>query len=865
MKVINRTALTFAPLAGRSNFPGHSMTLIAKATYILKPGQPPIALPKQPFPTGDEFYPDDEEKIGPPRYESDFAYFKPKADLLLVGTCHPPGGTPIPVCHAVFQVGNKSVKLTVAGDRRWEKKLLSRSATAPQPFRSMALRYENSYGGPGFVANPIGKGHEPLRGGQGQEIWQLPNIENPSQLIQNPKDRPFPAGFAPLSAKWHTRAGKLGSYGGSYRKTRWPWFPADFDYAYFNAAAPDMQVDGFLRGDEPLLFENLHPEHAKYESRLPGLRVRCFINRAGASEKQAGNFEEVPMHLDTLWVDMASEKMVLLWRGVATVKSEEFEDVADVFIMDEPLAQPPASLEVCRQKFLQSQKEPEESVEEPPPPAAKPPQPTAEELAAKEKQKLEMRRQMEAQVAAMYKNLGMDPAKLPPELKAKQAAMLDQMVEDDPAKASAMHEADMQNQLKTAMSKSGLDPDNLPAISAKAHAEQIRFWESQGLSPVEMAGNPDLAKMSSLLGALLPKMGHNPEDLSPLIAQMKQVRAKAGIPEPEAEKPPEALPVWTRQMVEQKVAQGETLAKQNLSQLDLSRLNLTGADFSGANLSNCNLKASTLARGNFTGANLASTNMSEVQGAEANFSKAALAGATLESANLKQADFTQANLAGANLTGATLDDALFEKATLTDAVLTGVSARETLFAQADLSRAKFQQSKCPQADFTAATVNQTDFSNAALNEASFEKATGKQVNFANADVTKLRADKADFPDANLYQVQGTDSIWAAANLAGANMRFAQLSGATFTAAGLQGANCSAANLKTAKLNKANLTGAIMQQANLFRASFEKANLTLANLSGANAYGAEFLNAILQGLITDSATNVKMTKLSASEA
>ncbi len=864
MKVTNQSSATFAPLAGRTNFPGHSMTLIAKATYILKPGQPPLALPKQPFPTGDEFYPDDEEKIGPPRYESDFAYFKPRADLLLVGTCHPPGGKPIPVCHAVFHVGNKTGKLTVAGDRRWEKKLLGRSATAPQPFRSMALRYENSYGGPDYVANPIGKGHEPLRGGQGQEIWQLPNIENPTQLIQSTKDRPFPAGFAPLSAKWHTRAGKLGSYGGSYRKTRWPWFPADFDYAYFNAAAPSMQVEGFLRGDEKLLFENLHPDHAKYESRLPGLRVRCFINRAGIAEKQAGNFEEVPMNLDTLWVDMEAEKMVLLWRGVAAVKSEEFEDVADVFIMDEPLTQPPATLEVCRQKFLQSLKEPEEPAEEPPP-EAKPPQPTAEELAAKEQQKLEMRQQMEVQVAAMCTNLGMDPAKLPPELKAKQAAMLDQMAEDDPAKASAMHEADLQNQLKVAMSKLGLDPDNLPAMSAKAHAEQIRFWDSQGLSPVEMAGNPNLAKMTSLMGALLPKMGHNPEDLSPLIAQMKQARAKAGIPEPEAEKPPEAPPVWTRQMAEQKVAQGETLANQNLSGLDLSRLNLTAADFSGANLSGCNLKASTAVACNFTGANLASTNMSEIQAAEANFSHAALAGATLENATLKQADFTQANLAGANLTGATLDEALFEKATLTDAVLTGVFAKETLFARADLSRAKFQQSNCPQADFTAAIVNQTDFSNALLNEASFEKAAGKQVKFVNADVTKLRADKANFPEANLREVRGTDSIWAASNLAGANMRYAQLAGATFTAAGLQGANCSAANLKTAKLNKANLTGALLQQADLFKASFEKANLTMANLSGANAYGAEFLNAILQGLITDSTTNVKMTKLSTSEA
>ena len=211
MKIINLTTQPFAPLAGRFNFPGYSMTLIVKGTYAITPGQPPIAFPKQPFPTGDEFYPDDEEKIGPPRYESDFACFKPTADLLLVGKCHPPGGKPVPICKAVFRVGNKTGTLTVAGDRRWEKKLLSRTATAPQPFRFMALRYENSYGGPGYVANPIGKGHEPLRGGQGQEIWQLPNIENPAQLIQGPKDRPFPAGFSPLSAKWDTRKSKLGT------------------------------------------------------------------------------------------------------------------------------------------------------------------------------------------------------------------------------------------------------------------------------------------------------------------------------------------------------------------------------------------------------------------------------------------------------------------------------------------------------------------------------------------------------------------------------------------------------------------------------------------------------------------------------
>jgi uncharacterized protein YjbI with pentapeptide repeats len=728
----------------------------------------------------------------------------------------------------------------------------------------MELRYDNSFGGPGFVTNPIGKGHAALQGQQGGEIWQLPNLENPDYLIQSPKDRPFPAGFAPMSAKWDTRKSKLGTYGKTYRKTRWPWFPEDFDFSYFNAAPPVMQVEGYLRGDEPLYFENLHPEYATFESRLPGIRVRCFINRTKTAAINPGAFEEVVMNLDTLWVDMEACQMVLLWRGVAPVASDEFEDVADVFIMSEPLAQTPAPLEACRKKFLDSQIEPVEAPEEPPP-EEKPPAPSPEDLAAKAEEKVKLRQQMESQMTAMYKNMGVDPAKMPPEMKAKQAAMLDQMVEDDPAKAAAAHEADMQAQLHAAMGKLGLDPENMPAQSAKAHAEMARFWESQGVKPADMAENPDLAKASSLMGALLPKMGHNPEDLSPLIAQMKAARAKAGIPEPEEEKPPEPPPLWTRQLVEHRAAQGESFENQNLSGLDLSRLTLKGLDFSGANLSDTSLKESVIAESNFTGANLTSANLTQADAVQANFTSAALAGAKLEKADFTRADFTTATLAGADLTGAVLDEAILENANLTDAVLDQISATETLFAKANMTGTKLRQSQCQQADFTSATIHHCDFSNANLQEACVEKASGKQVNFSGADVSKLRAAGAELPGANLRQIKGSDSIWAQANLTEADMRHAQLSGATLTSANLEKANLSAANLRSARLNKTNFTSALLVQANLFQCSLEKANLTSANLSGANAYGAEFLDAVLTHTIIDGTTNVKMTKLAPAEA
>ncbi len=136
--------------------------------------------------------------------------------------------------------------------------------------------------------------------------------------IPSPGTKLEPAGFGALGQMWIQRFSKLGSYKGNYVKERWPWFPKDFDWSYFNAAPSDLQVNGYLKGDEKLYFENLHPVHSQYNSQLPGLRVRCFISEL--NDKKEKLFKEVKMNLDTLWVDMESEKLVLVWRGVSDIK-----------------------------------------------------------------------------------------------------------------------------------------------------------------------------------------------------------------------------------------------------------------------------------------------------------------------------------------------------------------------------------------------------------------------------------------------------------------------------------------------------------------------------------------------------------------
>lgn len=854
------------------NFPGHSLTLIVKGTFDLKPGGPAVPAEEQPFPTGDEFYPGDEDKVGSPRYESDFACHKTRADLLLVGACHAPGGRPVPSCPATFRVGNKSKTLAVFGNRHWEKGLFSRKLSEPAAFTRMELRYENSFGGKKFLTNPVGRGFAEEQDQAGENFWPVPNVEDPAHLIQGSGNRPEPVGFGPLGKMWALRHGKLGTYKSAYLKTRWPWFPEDFDWTHFNAAPPDLQMDGFLQGDERLVCENLHPKHARYESQLPGLRTRCFLNRVSGVKSGERRFDEVELKLDTLWVDMEAEKMVLVWRGWTAVVSEDYEEeIQDIYFTAESLSQSPAPAERCYRDFLALKAATEEKPFEPEAPPAQPKEAAALDPAAvaalaaeRQKEKAEARKQLEAQTADLNAQLGLD--KMPPELQAqtreKQAKLIERLSENDPAKSEWLAHSVQREELQAALAKMDLNLDNLPPISAKAHAEQIRLLQELGVSSAELQADPGLIEFTTILSAAIGKAGMNPENLDTLVAEAQKQKAKLGLDEEKvpASEAPKAVPPPTRESVQANLAGHGSFEGADLRGLDLSGLDLKGADFSGANLSGVPLRKAKLQQANFSKANLTGADLTEANLTNANAAAADFSGAKLQQAILKEADLTGAKLAKADLSKAILDGAILEEAVLTGACLAESSAVGTLFPRADLSGVNFQKGVCVKADFSKATLHQADFQKANLAEGSVIGAVGHHINFSAAILTKLRANGGcDFTGAKLVQVQGNGSMWKGANLTGTDFHHAQMEEAVFTSACLKQANLSAANLKMARFNKANLAGAKLIRTNLFQGNFEKADLTQTDLSGANLYEAEFLNAVLNRTVTDGA-NLLMTKL-----
>ena len=169
-------------------------------------------------------------------------------------------------------------------------------------------------------------------------------------------------GFGPVGRTWEPRIRKAGTYDKNWLKHRAPKLPEDFSEAFYNCAPEDQRIQGYLRGDEEVRVQNMHPEHSDFCCRLPGIRVRALLDRNVGLRNQ---FEEITMNLDTLWVDMEALQMVLVWRG--RIPAAGLEGQGPVLIVEEPLNSTPRPAESYRpelEKHAAEEQAAEKEVEE---------------------------------------------------------------------------------------------------------------------------------------------------------------------------------------------------------------------------------------------------------------------------------------------------------------------------------------------------------------------------------------------------------------------------------------------------------------------------------------------------------------------
>ncbi|UYV13426.1 MAG: DUF2169 domain-containing protein [Phycisphaera sp.] len=742
MEIQNLTPMPFAMMHGRLGFPAHSLSLIVRGTFKLVEGKPAEALEEQPAIGGDVL--DDQDRL---RYEGEFVPFKPKADLLLVGHCHTPSGQALQSCPVLFRVGQTERLLGVFGDRRWQKKMLGLVPirSDPEPFTTMSITYDRAFGGANSKANPIGIG------ANSEREHRLPNIEDPHDLIGSPTHSPTPAGFGPLPRDWALRSGKLGTYRKDYLQTRWPWFPEDFDPTYWNAAPPPMQVD-YLKGDERVYLQNLVADKPEFDGTLPGLRVRCFVTRKPTEESDEEGSQEVPMHLDTLWVDTDEMVVTLVWRGHTTVTDEEHEEIDHVLIGSEPLAQPPkAEAEWMAASDTQVAAEEAPFVPEQPPAETAPPPEAPSQSGLTEQQAKEIAEQVEEHMAQSGIDVEALAAK-PPSFESQVPAMQHAGLDDQTIEELRELLAELSNTSADAAPEAS--PATIPL------AEQLGAHAAKGSS---LAG-VDLSSQS-LPGVKLPAA-----DLSGARLQEADL---SGAKMPEAKLP---------------AAQA---SQAKFTGADLSGADLTGADLSGADLSGANLSGTCLDYADLSRANLADANLSGASAVSAICPEANLDNANMSKANLTSADLADTSCQNTNFRGATMIDACIERANATRSCFCEVlgdrlRANGAVYTQADISLAQLSESQWEGADLSNAKLDGTKFV-----RGNFAKIKGQDSTWIAADLRGLRFYKAKL---------------VAADLSRSNLMEASLERAIATNAKLDGASLYGADLFETKLNGASHTG-----------------------------------------------------------
>lgn len=278
-----------------------------------------------------------------PLWESDFAPYKPRCDVLVVNAvARPPDGRqtakrwPCAVALQWQQDGKTQLwhkQLTVTGPRRFGLLGLSE----PTPASEAAVDWTLAYGGQdkrpahdehrpdGSIAkaagsvhwktdqrNPVGVGLDRATGSPGP---QLELLDRPYKGGPDQRDY-LPVGLTAMGRAWQPRRSLAGTYDQAWLEQQWPLPPQDFDDNYWNCAPADQQLDHLPPGTKMSLF-HLHPSAAAsapasppwpehWQGRLP---LHQFTLRLLMRIEGQRYLHDIDMGIDTLVIDLARRRV----------------------------------------------------------------------------------------------------------------------------------------------------------------------------------------------------------------------------------------------------------------------------------------------------------------------------------------------------------------------------------------------------------------------------------------------------------------------------------------------------------------------------------------------------------------------------
>jgi len=842
--------------------PQAQMSVVVRGTWRLTPGERELTLIEDPLEQGflsaDVVADDDLDRVGPISYASDFADFKPRAEVLLKGSAYAPGGSDT-LAAATVSLETWSKTVLAIGPRVWNPGFLfGASFSEPVPFESIPLTWENAFGGRGERRNPVGRGLEET----------LPLTELPRSLIKTLGDRPQPATFLPINPLWSPRKQKRGRrYGAKWRVERAPFYSSDFDWSYFNAAPEDQWLPGYIQGDEELTLENLDPSHRRWTVQLPGVRVRHFVRT------RSGTDLEVPMNCDTLFVDLETMRVYISWRGLVDVEEPDFTDIPAALSVLEPLAESlPAEHYFEQMRAVES---------DPLGLATLLPPDLLPLFAVAAAEELNLQREIQ----------NLPPLPIPvfpePDLPAPSDAVSGQVRD-----ALGGARPDVQKRLADAMATARQAYDSIaddPKLP-KPSFDELLVPPSGGQPPAPLprpsgAAAPgvvphlDLRAMAASVTAVrdaITKAGGGQEvslkGLDEIEDKVAEVVAEQGGSVPPPGQDLSGQDLRERDFSAQDL-EGATFANSQLQGVSFrdaklrgavfSGAELEGADFGGADLGYSLFESSSAPHASFVGANLDGAQLPQAELRGANFRGASLIQAQLPETTLDDADFSEADLSQATLgkasaartkfRGAKLDMTNLNEATLPASDFSGAKGELALLMETDLRQAIFHGASLVRSDFQKSDLSKADFSQATLEWSSFRTVKAHGVRMTGAKLYMFVASRrADFTGAELRGMQADESIWINSILDGADFSFSSMKKAQLQGARADGASFKAADLKEAGMRRFRCRKGSFVAANLCRTVLELGDLSGSELLGANCYETVLLNTNLEGCDADGA-------------
>ncbi|RLS79511.1 MAG: DUF2169 domain-containing protein [Planctomycetota bacterium] len=811
-----------------SDAAGFRVTFFVRAVVSITPFEPPVISDLENIvPTGDTPHDDPAHGL---RYPSDFVPRKPFGEVIVVGTAHPPVGQEVNRFPVRVAVGDWRKDVIVHGDRQRDSGGLVDVSGPAAIVGAMPLTFARAFGGAGVAANPLGCGADGVR---------VPNLELAAQPITGRRSDVDPAGFGSIPSDWPQRRQHAGMPGKTGVAAWWPWSPPQFDERFWMATLPDQWVEGYFHGDEPVELVHLHPEHAQWRTALPGQRARVFLlrlpddmplssARRGRLVDAEARFEEVPLVLDTVFIDADAAQMTLVWRGSTPVRSPKLLDILGVSFGLEPLDENRDPRHYLALLLAEENEAAEAAV----PDGAAIKAEIEAAIAAGEAERARIVAEMEAEVAKAAEwaqttlrdaegRAGTDLASMSADLAARGIAVPEELSRFRPADALRI---DLPATVPVA--SPGSSAVNVSEILTLASDLRLRAASAEAELPAEM--REAMVKQAAQLEEISEFVGD--AEKIPALLEAKTQETKAEI---ESAFPPGFL-------VNRVVKPGESLDLEAIRRDGLAEYDVRGVDFSGLDLGGVSFRGAAAAGAVFRRAGLAGADFTA-----ANLTGADLTGADLTGAVLEQTDLTEAVVEAARFTNCRIGGTILRGLALANADFSGATGQYADFSGAELSNAVFHQARLDQPDFAGARAAGADFSRAFLAKADFGGAVCTDAIFDDASLPNVRArESADFTGARLHRVKADDASWTTSILDRADFQDADLRRNDFSECSLDQTNLDRCDLASAVFADSGIHAAAMTDANLIRASFDRASIVDVRFDGSSLFEAGFWDASL---------------------